>query len=161
VLFVLIPLQAVPVTGCGLRVFLEAVMVAMSVGGVAVTHIRQARTDKVAFSVFEDPDKVSTIRGVAELTLADGSHTFACTSCEYANDSLRGVVSHMGGKHPGESVRAPGEGRSIVAAGITLRDAIRAVNEKARAEAKAALWQRRALVAERELKTLKRSREPR
>lgn len=134
-------------------------MVAMSVGGVAVTHIRQAKTDKVAFSVEDHPDKVSTIRGVAELSLADGSKTHACTACDYTNVSLRGVVSHMGGKHPGDSRRAPGEGRSIVAAGVTLRDAIRAVNEKARAEAMAARWRRRALVAEREVKRLKRTQQ--
>lgn len=132
-------------------------MVAMSVGGVAVTHIRQAKTDKVAFSVFEDPEKVSAVRGVAELTLADGSKVAGCTSCEYTNESLRAVVSHMGGKHPGESVRAAGEGRSIVATGVTLREAIRAVNEKARAERKAAVWQRRALLAERELGKLRRA----
>jgi len=131
-------------------------MVAMSVGGVAVTHIRQARTDKIAFSVFEDPEKVSTIRGVAELTLAGGGKTFACTSCDYTNDSVRAVVSHMGGKHPGESVRAPGEGRSIVATGVTLRDAIRAVNEVARERRLRVKWQRRALAAERDLKLLRR-----
>lgn len=131
-------------------------MVALSVGGVAVTHIRQARSDKVAFSVFDDPEKVSTIRGVAELTLADGSKVAGCTSCEYTNASLRAVVSHMGGKHPGESVRSPGEGRSIVATGVTLRDAIRAVNEVGRERQLRAKWQRRALVAERDLKAVRR-----
>lgn len=131
-------------------------MVAMTVGGVAVTHIRQAKSDKVAFSVFEDPEKVSTIRGVAELTLADGSKVAGCTSCDYTNASLRAVVSHMGGKHPGESVRAPGEGRSIVATGVTLRDAIRAVNEVARERRLKVQWQRRALAAERDLKLLRK-----
>lgn len=131
-------------------------MVALSVGGVAVTHVRQAKSDKVAHSVFTDPDQVSTIRGVAELTLADGSKAYGCTSCDYTNSSLRGVVSHMGGKHPGESVRAPGEGRSIVATGVTLREAIRAVNELKRERQVRARWQRRALVAERDLKALRR-----
>lgn len=131
-------------------------MVAMSVGGVAVTHIRQAKSDKVAFSVFDDPERASTIRGVAELTLADGSKVAGCTSCDYTNASVRAVVSHMGGKHPGESVRAPGEGRSVVATGVTLRDAIRAVNEVTRERRLRAQWQRRALVAERDLKVLRK-----
>lgn len=132
-------------------------MVAMTVGGLAVMHIRQARSNKVAFSVFDDPEKVSTIRGVAELTLADGSKSAGCTSCDYTNASIRAVVSHMGGKHPGESVRAPGEGRSIVAVGVTLRDAIRAVNQVARAQAQRDQWKRRALVAEGELKAVRRA----
>lgn len=130
-------------------------MVALTVGGVAVTHIRQAKTDKVAFSVFDDPDRVSTIRGVAELTLANGSKVAGCTSCDYTNASLRAVISHMGGKHPGESVRAPGEGRSTVATGVTLREAIRAVNEVKRERLRTARWQRRALIAERDAKELR------
>jgi hypothetical protein len=133
-----------------------------SVGGLAVTHVRQARTNKVALSVSDDPDEVSAIRGVAELTLADGSKTFGCTSCaDYTNDSVRAVVSHMGGKHPGESVRSPGEGRSVVANGVTLRDAIRAVSQVKRLSIRLvvvrqenAALKRRALAAEAELKAM-------
>ena len=133
-------------------------MIAHSVGGVAVVSSRAARADKAAVARTED---TSEIHGVAQLDLADGRTVFACTKCSgpdepYTDASLRAVVSHMGGAHPGESRRAETEGRSIVAQGVTLRDAIRAVPRVRRLTAQNAALRARAVRAEDEAKRLRR-----
>lgn len=133
-------------------------MFARQVNGLAVTHYRQAREAKVSpVPLSDDPDQVSRIRGVAELTLEDGSITYGCTYCDYTDDGVRAVVSHMGGKHPGESRRSPGEGRSVVAAGVTLRDAIRAVPQVRRLTVQVRELRRRNGELRREVAELRRA----
>jgi hypothetical protein len=132
-------------------------MIAKSVGGVAVVAARAARADRGAVARTDD---TSEIRGVAQLELADGRIVFACTVCSgdpYTDGSLRAVVSHMGGKHPGESVRAETEGRSVVAQGVTLRDAIRAVALTRRLATQNATLRARAVRAEDEVKRLRKA----
>lgn len=129
-----------------------------TIGGVAVVSARPARADKTAVATTED---VSEIHGVAQLELADGSTIFACTKCTggepYADPSLRAVVSHMGGGHPGESRRADTQGRSVVAQGVTLREAIQAVPNVRRLAKRNAALLARAVRAEDEAKRLRKA----
>jgi hypothetical protein len=120
----------------------------------AIVAGRSVIEDQAAKSPLHTDAKPVLFRQIRELLLDDGTIVFGCIHCEYTAPTIGPVRPHLKA-HTG---RGPGRPRTAVAQDVrqmSLADLLRRVKALEKTEADLATWRKRALDAERCLRTLR------
>lgn len=120
----------------------------------ATVRDRKVIEDQPAKSPLHTDAKPVLFKQIRELLLDDGTVVFGCVHCEYTAPTIGPVRPHLK-VHNG---RGPGRPRTAVAQDVnqmSLADLLRRVKTLEQVEADLAAWRKRALDAERCLRTLR------
>jgi hypothetical protein len=127
---------------------------------VTATHVNGIAViaDEAAPSPLSRPDRPVSFPQIRRLLLEDGSETYGCVLCEYADPALGKVRYHLR-SHP-ERVVSKKRRQPSVPAGVSVRELVALARSAERLRKERDEWRQRALKLQRQLATAHRALAP-
>lgn len=125
---------------------------------MTATHVdgRRVIEDQPAKSPLSTEDKTVRFKQIRELLLDDATIVYGCAHCDFTADAVGKVRPHL----KAHGARGPGRPRTAIKKDVnelSLADLLRRVKLLEQVEAERDDWRKRALDAERRLRTLRRA----